>query len=132
LKKLVVPLASAMLLAACAIPQQNVAAMDSLEVCRMHGIYAGTAFIDSAAQMRDEILRRKLLSDEEWGLVQSKNIRVGMSQCAMYASWGRPERENRTVGSFGSSIQHVYGRYSRYSRPTYVYTRNGVVNSFQD
>jgi hypothetical protein len=57
--------------------------------------------------------------------VSSRHIALGMSQCEVIAAWGRPERANRSVGSFGEHYQLVYG-------DGYVYTENGTVTSWQD
>lgn len=60
-------------------------------------------------------------------LVKSRLIRIGINQCALYASWGYPKSQNRTVGSWGVHIQHVYGDFG-----PYVYTENGRVTSWQN
>lgn len=72
-----------------------------------------------------EIKTRNLISEREWGIVYSNRVAMGISKCALYASWGYPTRENRSVGSWGIHTQHVYG-----SRQ-YVYTKNGSVTSWQ-
>lgn len=58
-------------------------------------------------------------------LAKREEIGLKVSRCQLYASWGAPQGENRSVGSWGEHIQHIYGR-------SYVYTRNGVVTSWQD
>lgn len=84
------------------------------------------------SMFRAEANRRKLLSAvDDADTIAKENLRVGMSQCAMYASWGAATRENRTVTSGGASIQHVFGSY-RVTRPLYAYTRNGIVTTIQD
>ena len=82
--------------------------------------------------MFDEVKARKLLSDEEIDLVKSKEIRLGMSEKALLASWGTPTKTNKSVSSFGVRKQFVYGTFSKYSSPTYVYVENGKVTSWQD
>lgn len=81
----------------------------------------------SAADAKDvikkEAARRKISFNDK--LVLNEKIKVGISQCHMYASWGTPDDENRSVGSWGVHIQHVYGR-------SYVYTENGRVTSYQN
>lgn len=89
-------------------------------------------FSELTTQYHAEMERRSLLSQNEKDLVAKKQIQIGMSLCALYASWGKPDHENRSVGSWGTHIQHVYNAGLRYIRPTYVYTENGVVTSWQD
>ena len=60
-------------------------------------------------------------------LVKSEQIQIGINQCTLYASWGYPKSQNRTVGSWGVHIQHVYGDFG-----PFVYTENGRVTSWQN
>lgn len=73
--------------------------------------------------MKKELARRKLKLDDS--LVRKSALRIGISECQLYASWGLPEDQNRTVGGWGVHIQRVYGS-------GYVYTENGKVTSWQD
>jgi hypothetical protein len=73
--------------------------------------------------VRIEAKRRKLqLNDKD---VTQEKIRIGMSRCQLLAGWGAPREQKRSVGSWGEDIQHIYPS-------AYVYTRNGVVKSWQD
>ena len=76
-----------------------------------------------------EIERRKLITKKEWQRIKEKKITIGMSQCALYASWGAPAKENRSVGRWGVHIQHMYGDSPDWR---YVYTENGKITSWQD
>lgn len=91
------------------------------------GIYGHTP--DAIA--RAEISRRGLIKDAEWTLIDQQKIRVGMSECGLLASWGRPSTINSSVGSFGKSKQYVYRGYFA-SGTNYVYVKNGVVEAFQN
>lgn len=72
-----------------------------------------------------EVQRRGLLNESDWKLVSEKKIGVGMSQCALYLSWGKPTKENKSVYGNGVHIQHIY------ENNQYVYTENGKVTSWQ-
>lgn len=74
---------------------------------------------------RTEATRRKLSFNQN--LVRAEKVRIGITECELYASWGLPERQSRSVGSWGVHIQHIFGL----SGP-YVYTQNGIVRSWQD
>jgi hypothetical protein len=77
--------------------------------------------------LNDVVRERGLLNKRDLDLIPRKSYGTGMSQCGMYIVLGKPESENKSVGSYGVHIQHVYRRY-----PTkYVYTENGVVTSYQ-
>ncbi len=58
-------------------------------------------------------------------LVMGKSVRIGASQCDVYAALGPPSVRNRTVNAFGESLQLVYGR-------LLVYVSRGVVTAWQD
>lgn len=72
-----------------------------------------------------ELKRRKLTLNNT--LINKQSIKLGVSECQLYASWGFPNDQNKSVGSWGVHIQHVYKR-----SETYVYTENGKVTSWQD
>lgn len=77
-----------------------------------------------AGVFSSEIRRRKLSVDVE--AVKKEVIRIGMSECSLYASWGDPKDINSSVGRWGVHKQHVYGGRQ------YVYTENGRITAWQD
>jgi len=82
--------------------------------------------------MFEEAKSRELFTDEEIRLIKEQKIGIGMSEKALVTSWGNPTKINRSVRRYGVHKQYVYGSYSRYSRPTYVYVENGKVTGWQD
>ena len=58
---------------------------------------------------------------------RSGNIAIGIPTCMMYATIGKPDKENKTVNKSGVRIQNVYR-----SKDLYVYTKNGIITSWQD
>lgn len=77
----------------------------------------------SVKLVKAEALRRKLIFNDS--LIRKKQVRIGMSECELYAAWGLPSDQNRSVGSWGVHIQHIYSY-------AYVYTENGRVTSWQN
>lgn len=127
------PLSVCFLFFGCAATQKNLTLESNDEVCKSYGIYAKSPFFSSlASTYRDEINARKLIPDSEWELARANKITIGMSTCALYASWGKPDKENRSVSSGSVHTQHIFNRGYKYIKPTYVYTRNGTVTSWQD
>ena len=57
--------------------------------------------------------------------IKKKHIHLGMTSCMAAASWGYPERVNRSVGSYGVHEQWIYSA-------NYVYFEDGVLTSWQD
>lgn len=72
-----------------------------------------------------EVVSRGFSIIGNYDSIKKRNVNLGMNECELLASWGRPERRNRSVNAYRTSIQYVYGK-------TYVYTDNGVVTSWQD
>ena len=76
------------------------------------------------------MLMEKGLSKNELDLARQHKIQIGMSACGLYASWGKPTKQNISNYSWGQNIQNVYGSYKS-SNIDYVYTKNGVISSTQ-
>ena len=76
--------------------------------------------------IREELHRRSAISAKDWVLIEEKSIRIGMSELALLCSIGEGEQRSRSVGSWGTHTQYVYGH------GVYVYVENGVVTSWQD
>jgi hypothetical protein len=73
------------------------------------------------------VLKENGLTDKELEMINERKIFIGMSQCGLYASWGKPTKENKSVNRWSIRIQHIYG----YNR-NYVYTENGLITSWQN
>jgi len=81
------------------------------------------AFYDSNFFLKNPI-------DPKWDkatveMIKQRKIKLGMSEQQLSLSWGRPQRINRSVGSFGVHEQWIYGS------GQYVYMQNGKLTSFQ-
>jgi hypothetical protein len=73
---------------------------------------------------------KKLL---KWGrrtlkAIADREVFIGMTQQQVLMSWGRPDRVNTSVGSWGSHEQWVFGDSPGAS---YLYFQNGRLASFQ-
>ena len=106
-------------------------AMSKDNICVAYGSALREGKVDGIGSLPEitklvkrELVRRKFKLEDS--LVRKRSIKIGISECQLYASWGMPEDQNRTVGGWGVHIQHVYGS------GTYVYTENGRVTSWQD
>lgn len=106
--------------------------LDKLDFCKLYGNHLRSENIDEIGTVKDqaslfknEAARRKVTFMSK--LIREEKVLIGMTECDLYASWGYPQSENRSVGSWGVHIQHVYGDFG-----PYVYTENGRVTSFQD
>lgn len=98
--------------------------MNQAEFCAAFGAMARSEQPAAMKAFRAAAAKRNIKLDEK--RAAAGTITLGISSCQLYASWGTPESENRSVGSWGVHTQHVYGLRS------YVYTRNGIVTSWQD
>lgn len=82
----------------------------------------------SDSQISEEFLRRKITIDQS--MIKRRSIRIGSSECQIYASYGKPDHVNRTVSKYGVHEQLVFKQSS--SRSIYLYIKNGRLTSFQD
>lgn len=82
-------------------------------------------------QQAVQLAKRKQKLSEKYGndiatRIVSKEIWLGMTVEMAVESWGRPQENNRTVGSWGVHEQWVY------SISRYLYFENGILTSWQD
>lgn len=111
---------------------ENIKITSTRQFCEYYGQMLRGEYISdfgSASDLKDiikkEANRRKIKVNEK--VAKSQLLRLNISTCDLYASWGIPDDENKSVGSYGVHIQHIYQR----SR-TYVYSENGRVTSWQE
>jgi hypothetical protein len=72
------------------------------------------------------------LTHKERSAILDGKIYMGCSRKVLIASWGPPNKINKTVTRYGVHEQFVYGTYSRYGSPNYVYVEDGKVTSWQN
>jgi hypothetical protein len=70
-----------------------------------------------------ELRRRKLTVDQK--RAQSQTMRIGDSECQLFASYGLPSNSSRTVTRRGTWVRHDYEAMT-------VRTVNGIVETWQD
>lgn len=98
--------------------------LDREKFCAFYGESIRDNRQDVLRAFRAEAAKRKIKLVEK--AAASESVSLGIGVCQLYAAWGLPISANRSVGSWGIDVQHVYGN------GTYVYTRNGIVTSWQD
>jgi hypothetical protein len=69
---------------------------------------------------------RQIFPARVWAYIKRGQVVVGMTKEQALASWGRPERVNRTLTRGGVSEQWVYGL------STYLYFTNGRLTAAQN
>lgn len=60
-----------------------------------------------------------------------KSVVVGMPEEVLVLSWGNPNKVNRTITAGKESKQYIYGTFSRFEKPKFVYLTNGTVTAIQ-
>jgi hypothetical protein len=124
-------------IAGCGHLITSTASTDSdFDVCERFGRYSNTPAFQHgplAESYFQETQKRQLLTAREYTAIRDRKIGVGMSECALIASWGRPTIANRSVSRYGVRVQYVYRSPGYYvSSARYVYTEDGRVTSWQD
>ena len=71
------------------------------------------------------IMEKYVCSEDVARMILRKKVQIGMTAEQCRAAWGEPDDINRTVGSFGTHEQWVYGS-------SYLYFEDGVMTSLQD
>lgn len=73
------------------------------------------------------VLTAAQVSTTDHGYIRERRIRIGMSECALFAALGKPEAANSTHTARGRSTQFVYRQ-----KGLYVYTDDGLVKAWQN
>lgn len=94
------------------------------ELCYLHGNTKHPVALQ-------EIREREMFGEPEMRLISNSRIARGMSEKALFCSWGRPAMTNTSAGAWGSSKQHVYRRCPS-CKTSYVYVRRGKVDAWQN
>ena len=87
---------------------------------------ARQAKIAAAKQSAD---RTKQIKSKHWPpdieqTVLARKVQIGMTAEQVRFAWGKPEKNNQTVGPWGTHEQWVYGS-------SYLYFENGILRSYQ-
>ncbi|WP_036301325.1 hypothetical protein [Methylotenera sp. L2L1] len=111
---------------------EEIKIISTKQFCEYYGYMLRGEYITdfgSAADMKNimkrEASRRNLKVNAN--IAKEQILKLNISTCDLYASWGIPDNENKSVGSYGVHIQHIYKRSG-----TYVYSENGRVTSWQE
>lgn len=120
----------------CAITRDNVTQLSTPALCVAYGDALRKRDANAVPIYAEEATRRSVkLNPAEITAVLSESLRIGMSECAMHASWGLPSITNTTTTAYGQRVQHVWrgfrGRYIS-TRSNYAYTENGRVVAVQN
>lgn len=129
------------LLSACAVLQPKKTIITSFDMDKLRAIDAETLCADyyelrtngemnqAATLQIEKVMYEKGVTRWRMPAIRESTIQLGMTRNELLAAWGRPRRENETVSRAGIDIQHVYGSTLD---ATYVYTKNGIITSWQD
>jgi hypothetical protein len=102
-------------------------AQNDLELARAYGTIRN-------AQVRAELERRKLFTLQEWQLIETKSVGIGMSEAALLAAKGLPVGYGgmrTTVTAQGERKEYLF-RMTEFHRPLLVTLENGKVSAYQN
>lgn len=123
------------MLAACSGSPARIAMMSADDLRGENAFNLCNAYaMNRTDKARGELMRRNLITDEEWSAIETKAIFIGMSELALVCAWGIPSTYgaiNRTTTSRGDRKQWVY-RPCPNCRAQYVYSENKKVTAWQD
>jgi hypothetical protein len=98
---------------------KSIPTMPESQLCSEFRVYRTQAAIA-------ELEKRNSFNQNEFASIAARNVRLGISERALFCVLGKPDSANRSVGSWGVHVQYVYGGRK------FFYTENGVVTSWQD
>jgi hypothetical protein len=116
-------------LASCAGTPISIAA-DSIEQLRNEqtvDLCRAYPMLLDRSGVRAELSRRLAVGDAEWVLIDQRKIYIGMSECALLASWGKPEK----VGHEDTFRSGELLRYAYHNGADLVYVIDGKIASFE-
>lgn len=82
---------------------------------------------DHEAAMIRRAENREGVSDSAIEGIRQRRPVLGMNACAIIAAFGRPDRSNKSVGSYGEHYQVIYEQ-----PKLYLYVENGKLTSWQE
>ena len=123
-----------MLLFGCAGSPIVINSMSSEELSLQNSFSLCNAYqYKESEKVRAELERRKILSESEWRLIDSKYLQVGMSELSLICVKGFVipgfGTVNETTTSSGISKQYVYE--DAFGGRQYIYLSDGKVTSWQ-
>ncbi|MGI9311170.1 MAG: hypothetical protein ACR2P7_06530 [bacterium] len=78
---------------------------------------------------RSALVSRGLIKRTDFSAIKAGTLKLGMSECAIIASWGLPSDINKTVTTYSASEQWVWEHYSSGYR--FAYLEGGVLTGWQ-
>ena len=106
------------IVAGCAVTPDRIAQQSDEEICKSFWTYSQLPFAGATGTAyRQEIEKCGLVSEQDWPLARDRKIRLSMSLCALYASWGSPEHERRYVEAQGDWVKYAFNVALRQSGP---------------
>lgn len=134
LRSVVLGLALALCGCTISVSPDQAKALPSENLCSLHA-YNSKFGPDKAQATKEELLRRQVISNDDWNAISARSLRVGMSRLALICVMGNPYsamhgKINTTVTGGLKSEQFVYYP-SPSSGPVYVYVKNGEVTGWQ-
>lgn len=82
---------------------------------------------DNKSKFRAEIERRHLFNDDQWQMIDAKQIRIGEPELLVWASWGKPDRIDSLTTADGERRGLVYD-----DSVSIVYIERGKVAAILD
>jgi hypothetical protein len=125
----------ALALAACANSPAALATMSPEKLAQQNSqVLCHALGVNNSKKARQELERRQIFTAEEWQLINSKTVGIGMSELALVCTLGTPipgyGTINTSVSAAGTTRQYVYRHPMLGTR--YVYVSNGVVTSYSN
>lgn len=134
--RILTPAVIMLFLSSCAGSPMQLSSMKPEELMNVDaGNLCNAYAFNQDREVKDELIRRNIITSEEWSIIENRQVMIGMSELALVCSRGGiipgvNGRINTTTGSWGVRRQYVYE--SPLYNTNYIYVENGKVTSWQN
>ena len=104
---------------------KNLSVMSNADLLGHYAVMRGSVYSSASESAREEIIGRGILTREELGRADAKNVRVGDPGMMVLAAHGQPHSSANSRS--GDSVTSVWGYYTGTRFPVYYTVRDGVV-----
>src|SRR5689334_11514242 len=96
------------------ISPQTAAGLPTPNLCMQFGHWLRKDNPQAVRTVSDEIERRSIQAptSQEYDWIRRERVTIGLSECAMLAAMGSPDRQNDTLTAEGRRTQYVFNRFA--------------------
>jgi hypothetical protein len=103
----------------------QLAAESAITLCAVY-------YDDHDLKVKGELVRRKLIPDQDWPIIDRHEVAVGMYDFEAIAAWGRPDLVHTLVTRKGTKSRYVYNACRGCQKSYLTFDNDGVLTTIQN